>query len=38
MVLTPGDGEELGDVEPLTTVGKAAGGYYSTLLQGMLPV
>ena len=38
MVLAPGDGEELGDVESLTTVGKAAGGCYSTLLQGMLPV
>jgi hypothetical protein len=38
MVLAPGDGEELGDAESLTTVGKAAGGYYSTLLQGMLPM
>ena len=37
MVLAPGDGEELGDVESLTTAGKAASGCYSTLLQGMLP-
>jgi len=36
IVLLPGDEEEMGDVEALTTAGKDAGGRYEILLQRML--